>query len=51
MLQSKNEIIQQIEDLGANEPLLQLINKLDIQLQGIQSGSSQRQKLLNIDVA
>lgn len=47
----KNEIIQQIEDLGANEPLLQLINKLDIQLQGIQSGSSQRQKLLNIDVA
>lgn len=47
----KNEIIQQIEDLGANEPLLHLINKLDIQLQGIQSGSSQRQKLLNIDVA
>ena len=47
----KNEIIQQIENLGANEPLLHLINKLDIQLQGIQSGSSQRQKLLNIDVA
>lgn len=47
-LSLKKEIISEIQDLGGNEPLLKLIEKLDVQLQGIQSGSNPK-KSLKID--
>mmetsp|Transcript_19101 Transcript_19101/g.53055 ORF Transcript_19101/g.53055 Transcript_19101/m.53055 type:complete len:341 (+) Transcript_19101:110-1132(+) len=45
----KTEIVEQIEVLGGNEPLMKLMDLLDVQLEGIHSDKSARKELDRID--